>query len=460
MPIDTPSFLTERLALENPWWRGAGDPDALLPRRDLFERLFRAVHERAGLVRLGGPRRVGKSVLIRQVVLRLLQAGLPPDGVAVVPWDAPALSALPLERLWAAVPPAGREGWRVLVLDGCQHRPTALAEALALAAAHPDLCIVTVSALGGPAGADLVLPPLRFCEYLRLTGAEDELVEPVFLGRAGRPGMYAVRDMAGLNRRFAAYINGGGFPEAVLLRQGGDGGRILRERIADGLLRSDLPALCGLGDSAGLTALFVRLAGSSGQELTVEGLAEDTGLAKNTVRRYLDHLESAFLIVRMGRVHPAGERFRRMRSFKLHLTAPCLHTALFGPTAADSASFAALAEGAIVGQWLGSAERERLVFCRLAEGTVDLVGLSADDDRPVWACALPGSDESIAGENWIKGLIQFSMLNPGLRWLGATTRTTAALRPHPLGDGRKVEVWHRPAAQYCYEAGRRIAAEG
>lgn len=460
MPPVPPSFPHDRLTLENPWWRGAGDPDAVLPRRDLFERLFRTVHDGTGVIRLAGPRRVGKSVLIRQLILRLLQTGLPPDAVAVIPWDAPALSGVPLERLWSALPLAGREGWRLLVLDGCQHRSTAQAEAAALAAAEPGLCLVTVSALGGAAGADLVLPPLRFCEYLRLTGAEDDLVEPVFLGRSGRPGMFAVRDMAGLNRRFADYLAGGGFPEAVLLRQGGDGGRILRDRVIDALLHHDLPALCGLGDSAGLTDLFVRLAHASGRELTIEGLSEETGLAKNTVRRYLDHLESAFLITRMGRVHPAGDRFRRMRSFKLHLTAPCLHAALFGPSPPDSPAFAALAEGAIVGQWLGSAERERLVFCRLAQGTVDLVGLSAEDDRPVWACAVPGNDDSVGDQNWISGLIQFSRLNPGLRWLGATTRSIAALRSHILEDGRKVEVWHRPAAQYGYEVGRRIASEG
>lgn len=454
-----PAFLSNRLALENPWWRGAGDPDALLPRRDLFDRLFRRIHGGTGVVRLGGPRGAGKSVLVRQLVSYLLQTGLSADAVAVIPWDAPALCGQSLDTLWAALPPAETER-RLLVLDGCQHRLTAHAEADALAALVPELCILAVSALGGPAGADLVLPPMRFCEYLRLTGAEDAVVEPVFLGRSGRPGMYAVRDMAGLNRRFADYVAGGGFPAAVLLRHGGDGGRILRERVVDGVLRSDLPALQGLGDSAGLTTLFVRLAGASGQELTIEGLAADTGLAKNTVRRYLDYLESAFLIVRMGRVHPAGERFRRMRSFKLHLTAPCLHAALFGPVGLDGPAFAALAEGAIVGQWLGSAERERLVFCRLAEGTVDLVGLSAADDRPVWACALPGTDDSVGDRARINGLIQFSQLNPGLRWLGATSRSTAALRAYALDDGHTAEVWHRPAAHYCYEAGRRAAAEG
>ena len=54
----------------------------------------------------------------------------------------------------------------------------------------------------------------------------------------------------------------------------------------------------------------------------------------------------------------------------------------------------------------------------------------------------------------VDALVRFAKLNAPLRWVGATTRTTAALKTH---DG--IEIWHRPAAQYCYEIGRRAADE-
>lgn len=84
---------------------------------------------------------------------------------------------------------------------------------------------------------------------------------------------------------------------------------------------------------------------------------------------------------------------------------------------------------------------------------MDLIGLDADSLRPSWACALTGRDDSLTGIG-VEGLIAFARRNAPLRWLGAVTRTQAGLRRH---DG--LEVWHRPAGQYCYEVGRRVAEE-
>lgn len=445
-----------RLALDNPWWRtGAVEADvAALPRRAFFEAFFGRVNRPGGgaPLMLAGPRRVGKSVLIRQTIARLIDAGTDPRAIVYAPLDAPALHALPAGRLAAGV-----EGAGFLFLDGLHHLRDGEAAVAALAAARPSLRVVASVAGGAaqrPRDANLfILPPLTFCEYLRFTGAERDLIEPMFFGK-GTP-MYVVRDMAALNERFAHYVNGGGFPEAVLLRPvPGDAARHLRDGVLPALLHQDLPGLTGIAGTAELNALFTLLARNTGREVSIEAIAERAGIAKNTVRRYLDYLEASFLIIRMGRVHPEGGRFQRMRTFKVHLTAPCLYAALFGPVAADAPLFPALAESAIIGQWLASADLPNIVYARLPEGSVDLVALAPGTGRPAWACALPGTDESVAGDATINGLIQFSRRNAPLRWIGATTRTQAALKAH---DG--VEVWHRPASQYCYEAGRRVAEE-
>ncbi|HYH20535.1 MAG TPA: AAA family ATPase [Azospirillum sp.] len=448
-----------RLALDNPWWR-TGTVEAYvaaLPRRALFEAFFHRVNRPGGgppLV-LAGPRRVGKSVLIRQIIARLIDAGTDPRGILYVSLDAPALHGLPLDRLVAVACAPDQPGF--LFLDGLHHLRDGEATVAALAAAQPSLRVVAGVA-GGAAprprdGNLFVLPPLTFCEYLRFTGAERDLIEPMFFGK-GTP-MYVVRDMAALNERFVHYVNGGGFPEAVLLRPApGDAGHHLRNEVLAALLHQDLPGLTGIASTPELNALLALLARNTGREVSIEAIAERAGIAKNTIRRYLDYLEASHLIIRMGRVHPEGGRFRRMRTFKVHLASPCLYAALFGPVAADDPLFPALAESAIIGQWLASADLPNLVYARLPEGSVDLVALSPDTGRPAWACALPGTDESVAGDATINGLIQFSRRNAPLRWIGATTRTQAALKAH---DG--VEVWHRPASQYCYEVGRRVAEE-
>jgi len=83
-----PSELAENLRSMNPWWRG--EPAAPLPRfrRWPFKRLRRLLS--AGMTPatvLRGPRRVGKTVLLRQIIQALLEEGTEPRRVLYVPFD-------------------------------------------------------------------------------------------------------------------------------------------------------------------------------------------------------------------------------------------------------------------------------------------------------------------------------------------------------------------------------------
>ena len=53
--------------------------------------------------------------------------------------------------------------------------------------------------------------------------------------------------------------------------------------------------LHGIADSIELNRLFTALALNTGGEASIKGLVRFTGLAKNTLKRYLDYLEAAFL---------------------------------------------------------------------------------------------------------------------------------------------------------------------
>lgn len=460
-----------RLSADNPWraappgWR---DSAALWPRRQIFDRVFNRLRdavarpERAPALALVGPRRVGKTALLRQLAGRLLETGVAEaQSVLLLDAAAPVLIGRDLSEAVELLA-AGAEP-RVLLLDGAERRADWPAELRRLRARFPGAAVLAASALrpdgDGAAGLGeletLVLPPLGFAEYLRLVGAEKTLLEPMRFG--GRT-MYAAPDPAALDRAFLAWLNGGGFPEIVLLPTaaagGGGGTEAACARLAGLILDEGLAARRGVADPMELQALFVRLARNTGGETSVEELAAASGLAKNTVRRYLDYLEAAGLVRRMPRVHPAGGRFRRMRTFKIHLAAPCLYAGLFGPVGPAHPALAALTETGVLAQWQGSRQQDGLHFARLPEGPVDLIGLDPDSGRPAWACALAGRDDSLDGAG-VEGLIAFARRNAPLRWLGATTRTKAGLRSHG-----GLEVWHRPAGQYCYEVARRVAEEG
>ncbi len=84
-----PIELVEDLQAINPWWQGK--PGTPIPRfrRWAFARLMRLVE--AGLTQatiLRGPRRVGKTILLRQVIEELLHRGVAPTQILYVPFDA------------------------------------------------------------------------------------------------------------------------------------------------------------------------------------------------------------------------------------------------------------------------------------------------------------------------------------------------------------------------------------
>ena len=68
----------------------------------------------------------------------------------------------------------------------------------------------------------------------------------------------------------------------------------------------------------------------------MDELSKSSGVAKNTIRRYLEYLEAAFLIRRVYRVDQNAKRFKRAVTFKVYLANPSMRSALFGPVTGDS----------------------------------------------------------------------------------------------------------------------------
>ena len=94
--------------------------------------------------------------------------------------------------------------------------------------------------------------------------------------------------------------------------------RILIKKV---LLR-DLPSLYGISDVQELNKLFTTIAFNTGNEITVESLAKSSGVSKNTIKKYIEYLEAAFLIKVVNRIDVTSRRFKRATFFKVYLTNP------------------------------------------------------------------------------------------------------------------------------------------
>ena len=194
---------------------------------------------------------------------------------------------------------------------------------------------------------DFLLPPLTFYEYLELLG-EGALMEETEVG--GRP-LFRAEDLSRLNDHFLHYLNFGGYPEVVFSEAiQANPSRFIKSDIIDKVLLRDLPSLYGISDVQELNKLFATLAFNTAGELSLQDLSMSSGVAKNTIKRYVEYLEAAFLIKVVHRIDESASRFRRARTFKVYLTNPSMRAALFAPVGADSPEVGALAETAVFSQ--------------------------------------------------------------------------------------------------------------
>lgn len=180
-------------------------------------------------------------------------------------------------------------------------------------------------------------------------------------------------------------------------------------------------------------------------------------VAKNTINKYLDYLEAAFLIVRVRRVDDTGKTFKRNRQFKVYLTNPSMRAALFSPLSDDERAMGPMAETAIFSQWFHSSLINNIHYARWKSGRkdleVDLVCLSpARNYKPTWAYVIKWSDRYVSRPRELKGLIEFAKKNDELSMrVGVTTKT---LSDETLCDG--VSITHFPCALHCYQIGRNV----
>ena len=444
-----------RLEAESPWWAQAHSAGGSLRPRAYLPGLLGLVRDRAvrRAVVLLGPRRVGKTVLIHHVIEALLAEGVSPREVAYVSVDLPLYSGRSLERLLALAEQAAGVPLRWAFFDEIQYLPEWERHLKRLVDDRPDLKIVVsgsaaaalkLKAQESGAGrfTDFLLPPLTFAEYLDLTGAA---APPVRVG----PGHdLRVADVPALNAAFVDYVNVGGYPEAALnpaVRA--DLGRFIKSDIVDKVLLRDLPQLYGIGDIQELNRLFTALAWNTAGEVSVDGLAKRSGVAANTLRKYLEYLEAAFLIRVVHRVDRNARHFQRAATFKVYLTNPSLRSALFSPVAAGAEAMGSLAETAVVSQWFH--DPGPIHYARWADAEVDLVRLGADG-RPVGAAEVKWSDRFVAAPEELKGLVRFAATN-GLSRVTATTLTETVQRAVA-----GVTIQMMPTSAYAWSVGEAI----
>lgn len=318
----------------NPWWRAAisgGDVTAWA--RDDRTLRLRAAHDLGyrspvladlvadplsdALVLLRGPRRVGKSVALKDLAVSLC---LRPDVIAwqVIYLPADTLTERDFRRAFQlgrdTTRPAG-ERPRVWLIDEVTAVPGWTRTIKSLRDNSPvggDTVVLTGSSATGVAEADRdlgagrageanlrrrrLLLPMSFADIVRHTLPDVPVPAPVGLDRLQSPEAGAVVDQMeaftdDLDLAWQRYLEHGGFPRAVAehVRQGAVSMSFAEDLLA--WLRADVDPE---GTQESVPLLLDTVHSRSGAPLNVRATAEALGFTRSYVDRRLARLVSAF----------------------------------------------------------------------------------------------------------------------------------------------------------------------
>ena len=465
--------ILSRLRFDNPWWEQGKEGEITYentPRRKYFETFYENILDsnvRRAIV-LMGPRRVGKTVMVYHTIRALLDSGVEATNILYISLETPIYTGLHLERIlnyFQKLFEHKRNAKLFVFFDEIQYLRDWEVHLKSLVDSYADYrFIATGSAAaalrlksnesGAGRFSDYVLPPLTFAEYLMFIGREAELVTELESNIYGASAInYASLNIAALNEEFINYLNFGGYPEAVFsetIRQ--NPSQYIKSDIIDKVLLRDLPSLYGINDIQELNRLFTTLAYNSGNEVSLDGLSKSSGVAKNTIKRYLEYLEAAFLIRRVERIDNNAKRFKRAMCFKVYLTNPSMRSALFGQLDANSEAMGSMTETAIFSQWQHS-EITELYYARWKSGEVDIVHLDKVNQLPSWIVEVKWSDRPYRSLSELDNCVEFVNKHPNISQpILVTSQTISDTNIQYKG----VEFNFCPSSLYAYILGANI----
>ncbi len=458
--------IIDRIKFENPWWiTGQIEEDYNeMPRRlyfDLFAPLAYEKDIRRALV-LMGPRRVGKTVMLHHLVHDFLKNGTDPQKIAFITIENPIYNNNSLEDLFKYAKQASgstdSKGWYV-IFDEVQYLKDWEVHLKSLVDSYRDTrFIVSGSAAaalkyksnesGAGRFTDFMLPPLTFNEYIKLKDLERIIIPAQIDWEGNIQTFYTSTHLDELNKHFLDYINFGGYPEVIFsekIQQ--NPGRYIRQDIVDKVLLRDLPSLYGIRDVQELNSFFTTITYNSGNEFSLETLNIQSGVPKVLIKKYIEYLESAFLVKHVKRIDQSGKRFKRENLFKLYLTNPSLRSALFTPLSPNDSLIGHMVETAIYSQWM---HRDWFTpwYARWQNGEVDMIGLSDKNLKPIWALEIKWSNRYFEKPSELKSLVTFC------KKCNLKTALVTSIDKEGVIEYDGIKLHFIPAASYAYTIGK------
>lgn len=468
--------ILNRLRMDNPWWATNTIDDYFqqMQRRlylELFYPLVADTELRRGLL-LMGPRRVGKTVMLYHTIQKLIENGVNPQKIIFISIETPIYNRISLEELFtlarqAVGKPDELKGFFVFydeiqyLKDWEIHLKSVIDTFLYSKFVASGSAAAALKKKSQESGAgrftDFNLPPLTFNEYIHLKNLNGLMIPTTINWMGEELESFDTIDIRTLNEHFIQYINFGGYPEVVFSEKiQANPGQFIRSDIVDKVLLRDLPSLYGITDVQELNSLFTVIAYHSGSEFSYDNLSKMSGVKKDTLRKYIEYLQAAFLIRIVHKTDINAKKFQRATAFKIYLTNPSLRCALFQPIQPMDEKMGDMVETTIFAQWI-QRSTANISYANWKEGRnsgeVDIVGLSSINQKPMWAVEVKWSDRYYEHTGELQSLLNFMENNR----IGQAIVTSIEKKGKKQLE--KVALQFIPTAVYAYIVGHNTLQE-
>ncbi len=326
------SELLKLLYIQNPWWEGRGVSVPKGKRRD-FYKLKNALQEKQ-INAIIGPRRVGKSVLMKQLIEYLIAEKTPPKNILFAQLDEKAferekeglinhiMEVYSKYVINTAFPDLAEKVY--VFLDEVQHvnewsdylksyydREYKLKFVVSGSSAA-GITKGSSDSLAGRISLHIVLT-LKFADFLKFKGFEDELEDtslslrselrnaldakrPELLDKALREHyLKLVPKHARIEQLLSEYMIKGGYIELIEEKDYSKCLQYLKDLIQLVIYR-DIVKVFDIRNPTNMEDLLQYLGAYSAQQFSENNLAEKLKMKPHTVGEYIDYLEDVYLI--------------------------------------------------------------------------------------------------------------------------------------------------------------------
>jgi predicted AAA+ superfamily ATPase len=422
------SLFEDALRVYNPWWEGESRD---LPgfKRPLFEQLARDLVELRQIVSLTGPRRVGKSTLILQLIQHLLSEGhTTPDRVLYYSLDDPTLGVAPegpraidaiVERfvdLRTRRLRSGQEGPVFVCLDEIQrferweqHLKKYFDLELPIrwmvtgSASSPIFKKSRESLLGRI--KDYHLLPFSFREYLLFRCSErpalaalveeaGRIREDVFRSFSGRRLAGSAADLHDaltahedfVQQAFRTFLVCGGFPEVWALPDPIRRQEYLFDNQVQKVIFEDLFYTTQFRKPDNVRRFYLYLITRPGDEISIDAVAGEIGVSRVMLERYLPLLEMTDLVRTIQKFSRKVLKVKRsnLKAYLVDLGVRNAVMKLDERLLADDTLLGKYAENLVFRTVLGWREKLEVSYYRERDREVDfVVAMAADRFLPI-----------------------------------------------------------------------------